>query len=112
MRARKGYGKSNLFDGARSDSDDVSRVRRNLDERILLEESMLTFSEDDICQVIDFIKGKVWCGVEAATSALKANCKEDHSNLLRQCIAWHRLDWVCRRLRICFLDHRKPGYDK
>ena len=104
MRARKGYGKSNLFDGAKSDSDDVSRVRRNLDERILLEESMLTFSEDDICQVIDFIKGRVWCGVEAATSALKANCKEDHSNLLRQCIARRRLDWVCRRLRIRFLD--------
>jgi len=104
MRERKGYGKSNLLDGAKSDSDEISRVRRNLDERNLLEESILTFSEDDIIQVIDFIKGRVWCGVEAATSALKADCKEDHSNLLRQCIARRRIEWVCRRLRIRFLD--------
>jgi hypothetical protein len=104
MRERKGYGKSNLFDGAKSDSDDVSRMRRNLEDRFLLDASILTFSENDISQVVDFFKEKVWCGIEAATSALKANCKEDDSNLLRQCVARRRLDWLCRRLRIRFLD--------
>lgn len=103
MRERKGYGKSNLFDGTKSDSDDVARVRRNLDDRFLLEESILTYSEDDIFQVINFLRGRVWCGVEAATSANQASSKDDESNLLRQCIARRRLDWVCRRLRIRFL---------
>ena len=107
MRERKGYGRSSLFNGAKSDSDDVARVRRNLDDRFLLEESILTYSEDDILQVTNFIHGRVWSGVsgvEAATSAHKAGSKEDETNLLRQCIARRRLDWLCRRLRIRFLD--------
>ncbi len=104
MRERKGYGKSNLLDGTKSDSDDVARVRRNLDDRFLLEKSILTYSEDDIFQVIKFFHGRVWCAVEAATSANQASSKEDESNLLRQCIARRRLDWVCRRLRIRFFD--------
>ena len=102
MRERKGYGRSSLFNGAKSDSDDVARVRRNLDDRFLLEESILTYSEDDILQVTNFIHGRVWSGVSGVEAA--TGSKEDKTNLLRQCIARRWLDWLCRRLRNRFLD--------
>ena len=85
----------------RSDDDDITRVKRNLNERFLTEESLLSFNEDKIRQVVEFLHERIWKGVKAATAtvASKSSCKEDHTVLITQCIARRRLSWVARILK-------------
>jgi len=99
MRERRGYGKANLLDGVKSDAHDITRVQRNLNDRFLVEASILKFTEDEIRQVMDFFKTRVYDGVKAATSTFATSCKEDDSNLLRQCIARRRMHWLSKILR-------------
>lgn len=102
IRERRGYGEANLFDGVKSDDDDVTRVQRNLKERFLTEESILSFNEDEIRQVVEFVTEKVSVGIKEATESFVARSKDDESTLLRQCIARRRLDWMANILRSRF----------
>jgi len=102
IRERRGYGEANLFDGVKSDDDDVTRVQRNLKERFLTEESILSFNEDEIRQVVEFLTEKVSVGIQEATESLATRNKDDESTLLRQCIARRRLDWMANILRSRF----------
>ena len=78
-------------------------MKRNLKERFLTEESILSlsFNEDKIRQVVEFLHERVWSGVKEATAtfASKSCCKEDHTVLITQCIARRRLSWVARILK-------------
>mmetsp|Transcript_14031 Transcript_14031/g.26748 ORF Transcript_14031/g.26748 Transcript_14031/m.26748 type:complete len:444 (+) Transcript_14031:1976-3307(+) len=103
MRERRGYGKANLL-GVKSDDHDITRLQRNLKDRFLIEESILQFTDDEIHQVIDFFKTRVWDGVQAATSSFEVSGEEGHSNLLRQCIARRRMHWLSKILRTRFLE--------
>ena len=102
IRERRGYGEANLFDGVKSDDDDVTRVQRNLKERFLTEESILSFNEDEIRQVVEFLTEKVSVGIKEATESFATISKDDESTLLRQCIARRRLDWMANILRSRF----------
>merc|ERR1712194_143146 len=102
MRERRGYGKANLLHNIKSDAHDITRVQRNLKDRFLVEASILKFTEDEIGQVIDFFKTKVFDGVKAATSTFPASCEEENPNLLRQCIARRRMHWLSKILRTRF----------
>jgi len=102
IRERRGYGEANLFDGVKSDDDDVTRVQRNLKERFLTEESILSFNEDEIQQVVEFVTEKVSVGIKEATESFATRSKDDESTLLRQCIARRRLDWMANILRLRF----------
>ena len=101
IRERRGYGEANLFDGVKSDDDDVTRVKRNLKERFLTEESILSFNEDEIRQVVEFVTEKVSVGIKESTESLTSKDGEE-STLLRQCIARRRLDWMANILRLRF----------
>jgi hypothetical protein len=101
IRERRGYGKANLFDGVKSDDDDVTRVQRNLKERFLTEESILSFNEDEIQQVVEFLTEKVSVGIKESTESFTSKDGEE-STLLRQCIARRRLDWMANILRSRF----------
>ena len=85
----------------KSDEDDITRVKRNLKERFLTEESILSLNEDKIRQVAEFLHERVWSGVKEATSifASRGCCKEDHTVLIRQCVARRRLSWIARILK-------------
>jgi len=85
----------------KSDEDDITRVKRNLKQRFLTEGSILSLNEDKIRQVVEFLHERIWKGVKAATTtfASRGCCKEDHTVLIRQCIARRRLSWVARILK-------------
>ena len=94
MRERRGYGKADV----KSDDHDITRVQRNLKDRREIEFSILELTEGDISQVVDFFNARVLDGVTAATSKL-STIKKDDSNILRQCIARRRMDWLSIRIQ-------------
>lgn len=101
MRERKGYGQANLLHGVKSDSHDITRVVRNLSDRRLTENSVLKWTEDEISQLVHFLKERVWPGLRAAASTLHS-CQGNDNNLARQCVALRRLDWLTKILRTRF----------
>jgi len=102
MRERRGYGKANLRHNVQSDAHDVTRVLRNLKDRFLVENMILQFTEDEIGQVVEFIRTKVFDGVKEATAAFARGGGEDNPDLLRQFIARRRMHWLSKILRTRF----------
>lgn len=66
---------------------------------MLIEDSISSYSEDEVQLVISFFK-KIWEGILAATSV---NDKCLTSDLLRQCIARRRIHWLSKLLMRKFL---------
>lgn len=67
---------------------------------MITEESILSFNKDEIRQVVEFLHERVWNGVKAATATFgSSSCNEDHTVLIRQCIARRRFDWIARILK-------------
>ena len=105
MRERRGYGKKNIIYGLKSDDHDITRVQRNLEDRRLTEDSINTLSEKEIRQVVEFLHDKAWNGVKNPSATYTADgSKEAESNLIRQCIARRRMDWIVRLLQSRFLE--------
>ena len=105
MRERRGYGKKNIIYGLKSDDHDITRVQRNLEDRRLTEDSINTLTEKEIRQVVEFLHDKVWDGVKNPSATYTAGgSKEAESNLIRQCIARRRMDWIVRLLQSRFLE--------
>ena len=104
MRERRGYGKKNIIYGLKSDDHDITRVQRNLEDRRLTEDSINTLTEKEIRQVVEFLHDKVWDGVKHPSSTYAFGSKEADSNLIRQCIARRRMDWIVRLLQSRFLE--------
>ena len=97
-RVRRGYGKANT-EGMGSDSDNFSRLQRNLRDRMLIEESILSCFEEDIYQILDFFEKRVWTGLSAL------NCEEEKPHIVRiQSIARRRLHWLAHKLRVRLLQ--------
>ena len=105
MRERRGYGKKNIIYGLKSDDHDITRVQRNLEDRRLTEDSINTLTEKEIRQVVEFLHDKAWNGVTNPSATYTAGGpKEAESNLIRQCIARRRMDWIVRLLQSRFLE--------
>ena len=82
-----------------SDADNFSRIQRNLRDRMLIEESILSCFEEDIHQILDFFETRVWTGLAAS------NCGEEKPSILRRkSIARRRLHWLAHKLRIRLLQ--------
>ena len=88
---RRGYGKSNIV----SDTDDFSRIVRNVNDRLSVEESILTCTEEDIKSAIDFFERRVWDGLMASKHQ-----GEKLSTFRRRYVARRRLQWMCNKFRV------------
>ena len=98
MRERRGYGKTNLNDGVKSDADNITRVQRNLKERSLVEQTILQFNEEQIHQVMDFIH-RTKGGIQASISSAAGRDGHENKVIVRQYVALRRIDFVSRILQ-------------
>jgi hypothetical protein len=105
MRERRGYGKSNSL-GIESDDHDPSRVRRNLKDRMEVEDLILSCTEEEIYSALDFFRTRVWGGLVASTSRSTPGDNEI-STYRRQSIARRRLHWIVEKFRIRSLQLRE-----
>jgi hypothetical protein len=111
MRVRRGYGKSN-HQGEGSDAHDYSRVQRSLKDRELIEDSILSCSEEDAVNALEFFASKVWSGLIATQHG-----DEELHIIRRQNIARRRLNWLAakfrvRLLQLCADDESEPAFDR
>jgi hypothetical protein len=102
MRERRGYGKSNTL-GVKSDDHDYSRVRRNLRDRMQIEDSISSCFEEDIHGALNFFKTRVWDGLSASTSR-STPIANDLDTFRRQSIARRRLHWLSQKFRARLLQ--------
>lgn len=100
MRIRRGYGKTNSL-GVASDENRFARTGRNLHERRGIEDSILSCSEEDLKQAIDFFSTRVWDGLVASASNEGEN---GIHTLQRQHIARRRLNWLASKFRTRLLQ--------
>lgn len=101
MRQRRGYGKLTSNTGMQSDEHNVSRVRRNMYERLAIEDSVVSLDEEELALAIDFFENRVWDGLKTLN-----NREGDISTLRRQRVAMRRLHWLAgkfqaRLLQLC-----------
>jgi len=111
MRERKGYGKANIKNGVKSDSDSYTRIQRNMKERSEMEQFISSYTEKDTEQLLTYLREKVLDGIIAATlSSLPSSEVEGPVNkmdiekrkyeiFLRQWVARRRLHWTASRIR-------------
>lgn len=95
MRVRRGYGLSNIHNGIKGDEDDTSRVLRNHNERIQIEATLLSSTEDEVGSLVKFIKERVLDGViEPTSGSLLPGV--DNDIISRQYVARRRIHWLSK----------------
>ena len=96
VRERKGYGKANIHGGLKDDKDDFMRFFRNIKERHNMEVTIRSYNEDEISNLLLFIKTKILPGLIKITNEYKVETRNERENgiIIRQWIARRRLHWI------------------
>ena len=96
VRERKGYGKANIHGGLKDDTDDFMRFFRNIKERHNMEVTIRSYNEDEISNLLLFIKSKILPGLIRITDEYKKETRNERENriITRQWIARRRLHWI------------------
>ena len=108
MRQRRGYGKSNNG-GMESDDHHFSRIRRNIRERLAIEDSALSLDEEELSLAIDFFEKRVWAELKCLNYRNEELCV-----IRRQRVAMRRLHWLAgkfqaRLMQLCTVNKSKSA---